>query len=42
MAATRRLTTLIRQILQANHRAAIVLGEILGPPLGLQESPPRS
>ena len=42
MATTRRLTTLIRQILQADPRAAIVIGEILGPPPGLQKNPPRS
>lgn len=35
------LVTLLREILQQDPRAAIVLGEILGPPPGLHKGPPR-
>lgn len=41
MAPTKPLVKLIREVLREDPRAAIVLGEILGPPLALEEGPPR-
>ena len=40
MKKTRSLTRLWREILKKDPRAAIVLGEILAPPPGLQNGPP--
>ncbi len=32
---------LIQELLEADPQAAIIMGEILGPPLGLGAAPPR-
>lgn len=37
--AEKTLTELIQEILKEDPRAALILGEILGPPLGLGTSP---
>jgi len=41
MAMEKTLIKLIQGILKEDPRAALILGEILGPPLGLGASPPR-
>jgi len=41
MAKRKPLRKLLRKILRQDPRAAIVLGEILGPPPGLKKGPPR-
>ena len=41
METTSPVLRLIKEILREDPRAAIVLAEILGPPPGLADSPPR-
>jgi len=41
MAPKKSLAKLLREILKQDPRAAIVLGEILGPPPGLKKGPPQ-
>ncbi len=41
MMAAKTVVELIREVLKKDPRAAIVLGEILGPPPALEKSPPR-
>lgn len=41
MAEEKTLIELIQEILKEDPRAGVILGEILGPPLGLGAAPPR-